>query len=143
MGCVKPPELLFRLTVDGISLINKFELQKYEKFVADLEASNFNEVLKWLLFWIKAERCLSQKMPQEAFKFYKKAFEEAKYSAGNKQYKLVNKYLSACANQNNYVEFKKAIAWAYFIGIEIQIIRGIEDFDYQDTKHMKFAFDLF
>jgi len=86
---------------------------------------------------------LVSKNTRRGFRLYKKAFKEAKYSAGNKQYKLVNKYLSACANQNNYVQFKKAMAWAYFIGIEIQVIGGIEDFDYQDSKHMKFAFDLF
>lgn len=142
-GKVVPPILLFTLTKDGLSLINRYEPQKYEKFIADLEASDFNEVLKWLLLWVKAERCLIQKKPEEAFKLYEKAFEEAKYAIGNKQYKLVNKFLSTCAKQDKYQQFKKAMAWAYFIGIDIQIIRGIESFDYQNSEHMKFAFNFF
>lgn len=143
MELTQPTPQFSKLATDGLLLVNDYDSEKFEKLVTQVKASGSNETLRWLLLWIKAENELRNKKSEEAFELFKKAFEEAKYSAGNKQYKLVNKYISICAKQNKFKAFKKGVAWANFIGLDIRILRSIDDFNYQDSKHIEQAFDLF
>lgn len=62
----------------------------------------------------------------EAMRYFKAAFTQAKYWAGENQNKLVNQYLEACAKNNRKGKFKKSLEWANYLGIQVRWLRDQE-----------------
>ena len=118
-------ELLFK----GFDLKKKStsklkELDEYQKVV---QYNGFYGQLQWLCNWVLGVYYYRQKEYEIALPYYQRAFETAKYSAGQNQYLLINQYIEVCAKNNKWVEFKKGIAWANYIGIEVRWYRGFDE----------------
>ena len=118
-------ELLFKgfaLKKNNASMLT--ELVGYQKVVKD---NGLYGQLEWLCNWILGVYYYRQKEYEIALPYYQRAFEAAKYSAGKDQYLLINQYIEVCAKNDKWVDFKKGIAWANYIGIEVRWYRGIDE----------------
>jgi len=56
---------------------------------------------------------------------FKQAFGQAKYRAGKSQYKLVIQYLEICAKNDQKRNFKKAVEWVNYLGIQVRWFRDM------------------
>ncbi len=131
------PEFL----VKGLELKKRIaSLSQAEGFEKELKDKGFEEVLGWLSDWCYANFYYRREDNENANVFYKKAFTKAKYSAGRHQYKLVNQYIESCAKNNKYMDMKKAVAWANYLGIEVRWLRGWDDPESEES--LKSLFNL-
>jgi|GEM_PF-422895 len=116
------------LLEEGLKLKKKAtslkEIRDYENKVARVELDG---MLGWLVEWNKAIFHYRNEEYQCAHPHFERAFSLAQYSAGQKQYLLVNQYIESSAKADNYREFKKAVAWANYLGIKVRWLRGMED----------------
>jgi len=128
------------LFLDGRALKNNLEIpEELIKSYSDrLESSEFKVALTWLFEWIKATKFYQEGCYERAHVHYEQAFLLGKYAAGRDQYKLVNQYIESCAKQNDFKAFKKGVAWANYIGIEVRWVRGMED-ESEDSLRAAFA----
>jgi len=99
------------------------EIEKYELI---LKKENLDQNLRWLKNWIWGSYYYRQEKWHKAYLFFQRAFEEAKYSAGSHQYKLVNQFVEICAKNNKWRDFKRGAFWANYLGIEIRWLRGTD-----------------
>ena len=117
--------------------LKRFRATKKEVngFLEELKAAGLDESLRWLGNWVQGAYYYRQERFDLAYPFYQAAFSQAKYSAGEHQYKLVNQYIEICAKNERRLEFKKGVAWANYLGVEVRWLRnteGTED-DYEFT----------
>ncbi|MCY7294979.1 hypothetical protein [Alteromonas sp. a30] len=100
------------------------DIEAYER---ELESRDLKNALLWLSEWCYANFYYDKKDFLESHVHYEKAFNHAKYCAGENQYSLVNQYIESCAKVHNRKAMKKAIAWAHYMGIEVRLIRNFDD----------------
>lgn len=126
INMVKP--LYFDLLFEGISLRkNTKEINiGIPSFIKKVTDANLSEELEWLVCWNLASYYYRRDEHELAFPYYKAAYEQAKYSAGKDQYLLVNQYIESCAKNDKFRDFKKGIAWANYLGIEIRWLRNMD-----------------
>ena len=111
------------------------EIQAFEKRA---EKQSLTTELAWVIEWIKATYYYRKQDYKNSHKHYSSAFELGKYTAGQLQYLLVNQYVESCAKTENLVKFKKGVAWAKYIGLEIRFIR-----DKPETEEvLEFAYTM-
>lgn len=118
------PELFMR----GLDLKKKsISLQEIRDYQIDVESARLQGPLYWLVEWAFATYYYRQETFDKAHPHYSQAFQLARYTAGNQQYSLVNQYIESCAKAKEYKGFKKAIAWANYLGIKVRWLRGMDD----------------
>lgn len=141
------PTLFLELWFEGLSLRKAKDntvkdIEQYEKKV---HCAQLEDSLSWIINWNWATYYYRREEDDLALAYYSKAFEEAKYSAGNNQYLLVNQFIESCAKNNKWRDFKKGIAWANYLGIEVRWYRGLDESDerlktaYMFLKHGRYA----
>lgn len=118
----------FELHARGLDLKNtgattKEEIEKYGLILKD---ENLDQNLRWLKNWIRGSYYYRQERWHKAYLFFQRAFEEAKYSTGWHQYKLVNQFVEICAKNNKWRDFKRGVFWANYLGLEIRWLRGTD-----------------
>jgi len=123
------------LKLKGGRLCTKENISDFETL---LDEEGLKVKLSWLLDWITAAYYYHNEEDEKAFPLFLSAFEKAKYCAGKNQYKLVNQYVESCAKNGKWKEFKKGVAWANYLGIEIRWHRGCEETD----EKLSFAYNL-
>lgn len=124
---VKPK--YFDLLFEGLK-IRKNEKDtntKIAPFIEQVTNANLSEELEWLICWNLASFHYRRNEHNLAFPYYKTAFERAKYSVGKEQYLLVNQYIESCAKNDRLRDFKKGIAWANYLGIEVRWLRNMDE----------------
>lgn len=97
------------------------DIHKYESKVREHELT---PQLDWAVQWLKACWFYRQENYKEAHPHYEKAFIDCKYTAGERQYDLVNQYAESCAKNKDWIGFKKSVAWANYIGLKIRWLRN-------------------
>jgi hypothetical protein len=128
------PTLFPEFLVKGLELKKSItSLSQAIGFEKELKDKGFEEILGWLSDWCYANFYYRNKDNENANVFYKKAFSKAKYSAGRHQYKLVNQYIESCAKNNKYRDFKKAVAWANYLGEEVRWLRNWDAPESEDS----------
>jgi hypothetical protein len=120
------PTRFFELHARGLDLKNCGATTKevIENYGLELKKENLDQNLKWLENWIWGAYYYRQERWCEAYPFFQTAFDEAKYSAGSQQYKMVNQYIEMCAKINKWQNFKKGISWANYLGLKVRWLRG-------------------
>jgi hypothetical protein len=124
----KAPANFFDLYMEGFNVrknaaLTLSDISKYENLI---QRNNLTDHLAWLLNWIYATYYYRKEQDKLAFPYYKKSFEQAKYSAGAEQYLLVNQYIESCAKNDKKRDFKKGIAWANYLGIKVRWYRNLK-----------------
>ncbi|EJC6868147.1 hypothetical protein BS015_RS19545 [Vibrio parahaemolyticus] len=102
-------------------------LQEIQEYRTDIESAGLQGLLCWVVEWAFATYYYRQEIYDKAHLHYIQAFQLARYTAGNQQYALVNQYIESCAKAKDYKGFKKAIAWANYLGIKVRWLRGMDD----------------
>lgn len=130
----------FELHARGLELKNSGAITKevIENYGLELKKENLDQNLKWLENWIWGTYYYRQEMWCEAYPYFQTAFDEAKYSAGSQQYKLVNQYIEICAKNNKWINFKKGVSWANYLGLQVRWLRGTDGTE----DDMKMAYEV-
>ncbi|MEZ9512163.1 hypothetical protein AB4383_17915 [Vibrio breoganii] len=102
-------------------------LQEIQEYRTDTESAGLQGLLCWVVEWAFATYYYRQEIYDKAHHHYIQAFQLARYTAGNQQYALVNQYIESCAKAKDYKGFKKAIAWANYLGIKVRWLRGMDE----------------
>lgn len=118
-----------QLLIDGLALKNKATttLKEIETYKIKVDESNFRGHLEWLVNWNFGVLYYRQEKYSDAYIFIKAAFINGKYIAGGNLYKLTNQYVEICAKNEKYNEFKKGIAWARYLDIQVRFLRNLEN----------------
>jgi hypothetical protein len=125
------PPGYFEMFSEGFQLRKKSDasMKNINKYIDKVKKTGLEDSLYWLVNWVSATYHYRREEYDLAYPFYLQAFESGKYAAGNCQYKLVNQYLECCAKNGKWREFKKGIAWANYLEIEVRWYRGIDESD--------------
>lgn len=118
-----------------LSTLSDLDIDSYE---SDLKKQNLDEQLRWVGPWLRAVIRYKNEDYEGAMPFAECAFNHAKYSAGQKQYDLINLYVELAAKNKDMKRFKKGIEWARFVGLKIRWLRDLEPTD----ENIRFAFDM-
>jgi hypothetical protein len=122
-----PPEGFFDELHEAETLrrtrdIDKIAIQAFEH---RLKKKSLTKALGWYANWLYGIMYYRQQSYAKAHLYYEKAFEQAKYSAGNRQYPLVNTYIELCAKRKQKKAFRKAVSWAHYIGMRVRWIESV------------------
>jgi hypothetical protein len=130
----------FELHARGLELKNSGAITKevIESYGLELKKENLDQNLKWLENWIWGAYYYRQEMWRESYPFFQIAFDEAKYTAGSQQYKLVNQYIEICAKNNKWRDFKRGVYWANYLGIDIRWLRETDN----SEEDLKIAYEI-
>lgn len=134
------PPRYFELIRKGLT-VRKSPDTSYEviaEFVEEVKNSELEVSLLWLTSWMWGTYHYRRAEDNLAFPFYLRAFENGKYAAGHNQYLLVNQFVECCAKNNKWREFKKGIAWANYLGIDVRWHRGFDE----SEDRLKNTFDM-
>lgn len=96
------------------------EIDRYE---VGLTRGDVAPQLSWMVPWLRAVVRYRREAYEEAFPHFEQAFELAKYSAGQNQYKLVNQYIELAAKVDRWGSFKKGVEWANYVGQPVRWLR--------------------
>lgn len=136
---VAPPRY-FELVSKGLILRNNPDAsnEMITEFVEEVKNSGLDISLLWLTSWMWGTYHYRRAEDNLAFPFYLQAFENGKYAAGHNQYLLVNQFVECCAKNNKRRDFKKGIAWANYLGINVRWYRGFDE----SEDRLKNTFDM-
>lgn len=104
-------------------------LAAVESLNAEMNLAGVSERLPWLVLWLKGIVCYRKEGYGPASIHYTKAFQLAKYSAGDLQYPLVNQYLEVVAKTKQWRLFKQGVRWANYLDIPVRWLRDKEPTD--------------
>ncbi|WP_182026818.1 hypothetical protein [Vibrio rotiferianus] len=122
------PTMFPELFIRGLSLKNRpVSLHDIHDYKKEVESAKLHDSLNWLVEWATATYYYRQEAFGDAHLHYSQAFQLARYVAGNQQYLLVNQYIESCAKVKDYRGFKKAVAWATYLEIEVRWLRAYEN----------------
>lgn len=96
------------------------EIDRYE---ATLTNGDLAARLAWMVPWLRAVVRYRREAYEEAFPYFERAFQRAKYSAGQNQYKLVNQYIELAAKVDRWGSFKKGVEWANYLRLSVRWLR--------------------
>jgi len=111
------------------------EIDRYE---ASLTHGDAAPRLAWMVPWLRAVVRYRREAYEEAFPYFEQAFERAKYSAGQHQYKLVNQYIELAAKVDRWGSFKKGVEWANYVGQPVRWLRDKAPTD----ENLVFVFEV-
>lgn len=103
-------------------VIDKLAIQAFEQ---RLKKKSLSKALGWYANWLYGIMYYRQRLYTKAHMYHEKAFQQAKYSAGNRQYPLVNTYIELCAKSKQKNSFRKAVSWAHYIGMRVRWIENV------------------
>ncbi|MDX9681868.1 hypothetical protein QMK56_10200 [Pseudomonas protegens] len=128
---IDKPELLDFYLEKALSLRNDpgVTLAAVETLHAEMTLAGVAERLPWLMHWLKGIVCYRQEDYSSASCHYIKAFQLAKYSAGDLQYPLANQYLEVMAKTKQWRRFKQGVRWANYLDISVRWLRDKEPTD--------------
>ena len=95
-----------------------------DAFAQHLKATGLDGVLCWMPPWLHFMCAYRAGDHDEAWLAIGRAFELARYRAGQTQYQIVNQYVEMAAKQGDSAAFRKGVHWARYIGLEIRWIRS-------------------
>jgi hypothetical protein len=123
------PPLFLELLLEGLKLRNipDINVENINQYTKRVNEAKLEDHLSWVINWMWATYHYRREEDQLALPYYFKAFEEAKYCGGQDQYLLVNQYIESCAKNRLWRDFKKGVAWANYLGIEVRWYRGIDE----------------
>lgn len=113
-------------------------LNDVNRFCDRADFAEVAERLPWIAHWLRGVVCYRTGDYKAASTHYVRAFEHAKYSAGELQYLLVNQYLEVMAKNKRWLPFKQGVQWACFLGISIRYLRDKEPTE----ENMRDAFGI-
>lgn len=113
-------------------------LNDVSRFCDRPDSAEVAERLPWIAHWLRGVACYRTGDYEAASTHYVRAFEHAKYSAGEMQYLLVNQYLEVMAKNKRWLPFKQGAQWACFLGISIRYLRDKEPTE----ENMRNAFGI-
>lgn len=116
--------------------INKLDIQTFEQ---RLKKKSLTKELGWYANWLYGIVYYRQQSYAKAHMYFEKAFQQAKYSAGNRQYPLVNTYIELCAKRKQKKAFRKAVSWAHYIGMRVRWIDNVPP----QEEELELAYVLF
>lgn len=111
----------FRLKKDPAT-----RLDQIDEYVSQVAAYGLEEPLCWMEPWLRGVYHYRKEEFAAAMPHFQKAFENAKYRAGENQYKLVNQYVEVAAKNDDRRGFKKGIEWAQYLGLKVRWLRDDE-----------------
>lgn len=122
------PECFAELLFAGMDLRKQSgtTLQEIDHFEQCLRDAGLQETLCWLPPWLRGVFYYRKEDFATAFQYYETAFDQAKYRAGEMQYKLVNQFIELAAKNDKVVAFKQGVDWAAYIGLELRWLRDKE-----------------
>ncbi|MCK9987526.1 MAG: hypothetical protein AzoDbin1_03998 [Azoarcus sp.] len=97
--------------------------EQIDRYEASLMHGDLAARLAWMVPWLRAVVRYRREEYEEAFPYFERAFQRAKYSAGQNQYKLVNQYIELAAKVDRWGSFKKGIEWANYLGQPVRWLR--------------------
>ncbi|MGV8917305.1 MAG: hypothetical protein ACOH2R_05855 [Pseudomonas sp.] len=101
-------------------------LEAVDALCEQMKLAGVAERLPWLMHWLKGIVCYRAEDFASASPHYTKAFQLAKYSAGDLQYLLVNQYLEVMAKTKQWRQFKQGARWASYLDIPVRWLRDKE-----------------
>ncbi|WP_439858324.1 hypothetical protein [Pseudomonas syringae] len=101
-------------------------LEAVHALCEQMKLAGVAERLPWLMHWLKGIVCYRAEDFASASPHYAKAFQLAKYSAGDLQYLLVNQYLEVMAKTKQWRQFKQGARWAGYLDIPVRWLRDNE-----------------
>ncbi|MBA1245823.1 hypothetical protein [Pseudomonas japonica] len=107
----------------------KTTLADVDRLSERMHKANVAERLPWMLHWIRGVVLYRAADYKGAAPHYVKAFKDARYSAGSKQYLLVNQYLEVMAKTRKWLAFKQGAQWACYLGLPVRWLRDKEPTD--------------
>lgn len=139
-GVSMPTVSLMKCLDDTAKLIRKGEItiSQVEQYGQRLIEECHSAELQWTYHWMLARHHYRAERYDEAFEAISPAFDQAKYVAGNRQYLLTNHYIELCAKVDKWLEFKRGVSWATYIGLEVRWVRERHD----DPKVLEMAFQM-
>ncbi|WP_272971322.1 hypothetical protein [Comamonas terrigena] len=121
------PEALFKgFDLKKSITTTKDDVAAYE---AEVREKGLLNSLEWMVHWNRALLHYRKHEDKDAFRHIENAFELAKYSAGHKQYEIVNQFIELAAKNNNWKSFKNGVFWANYLGISVRWLRKDEPKD--------------
>lgn len=121
------PEALFKgFDLKKSTTTTEVDVAAYE---AEVRENGLLNTLEWMVHWNRALLHYRKHEDKDAFRHIEKAFELAKYSAGQKQYEIVNQFIELAAKNNNWKSFKNGVFWANYLGISVRWLRQDEPTD--------------
>ncbi|SFG30120.1 hypothetical protein [Neptunomonas qingdaonensis] len=117
-----PLELFFDELIEAEKLRKTRDLEEsaINAFEQRLQQKSLNYALGWYVSWLYSVMYYRQESFEKAHRHCKKAYQQVKYSGGNRHYPLVNLYIELCAKTKQKKAFRKAIAWAHYIGMRVR-----------------------
>ncbi|MEC9483106.1 MAG: hypothetical protein UMU75_07225, partial [Halomonas sp.] len=109
-----------------------------DAFEADMSQAEVADRLTWLLHWLRGVACYRAEDYASAATHYQRAFDAAKYTAGEYQYLLVNQYIEVMAKTRQWRQFKKGVLWACYLGVSVRWLRE----DKPTTDNLKRVYEL-
>lgn len=110
------------LLMEGIALqeAGDLSIEKIEAYAIKLESSGLSQTLPWMTSWLYSTRYYRKTEYEKAYPYAKEALDSAQYCAGVHQSLLLNQFIDLAAKNDKWKEFRKAIHWAEYLGIEIR-----------------------
>jgi hypothetical protein len=135
-----PPEGFGELILSGIALqaSKALSMAGIESYIKRLEAAELTDALPWMTPWLRSTLCYRGQRYTEAYPHAKEAYESAQYCAGAGQRLLLNQYIDLAAKNDKWKDFRKAVLWGEYLGIEV---RGLST-PASDTENLKAMFQL-
>jgi hypothetical protein len=96
------------------------------RYAEGLNSSGIALVLPWMVPWLQFLRYYRCGDDTSAWTWISRAYEEARYRAGAKQYEIVNHYIEMAAKAGDRVAFRNGVNWARYVGIEVRWLRDKE-----------------
>jgi len=134
----QPRRDFVELYLEGEQLQKKphYTPDEFDAYCTAVDKAGLTTQLRWLIAWIQASRLYRSGEHEKAFKYYQEAYTYARYAAGGRQYRLINQVIENCAKNNKWLQFKKAVAWANYLGIEVRWLRGSNDESVENLRNM-------
>lgn len=128
-----------QLIHDGHELLNNRSVSEREitSFEAQLLHSAYSDNLGWIVSWLKGKHAYRLGNIQDAYDLFDETLQKGKYSAGSNIDRLLYEYLLVAVKINKEPRFKKALAWAYFLELDVWWLRGFENTDDQIKSMFK------
>lgn len=104
----------------GLKQDEATRLDQIDDYASQVAAYGLNEQLCWMEPWLRGVYHYRKAEFEAARPHFQKAFENAKYRAGENQYKLVNQYVEVAAKNDDRRGFNKGIEWAQYLGIKVR-----------------------
>lgn len=113
-------------------------LEQVDTYEATTAGLGVSAMLPWMASWLRFIVHYRKDEDEQAWNWISKAYEAARYSAGSRQYTIVNQYIEMAAKARKKVAFRKGVEWARYTGISIRWLRDQEP----TTENLDFLMEM-